>query len=43
MRLYVGYFEGKTVPMTELRCQQEEARRLDEAIWRNLRELGYGR
>jgi len=24
------------------REQQAEARRLDEAIWKNLRELGYG-
>ena len=26
----------------QLREQQAEARRLDEAIWRNLKELGYG-
>jgi type I restriction enzyme M protein len=25
----------------QLREQQAEARRLDEAIWRNLKELGY--
>jgi hypothetical protein len=25
-----------------LRKQQAEARRLDEAIWKNFKELGYG-
>lgn len=25
-----------------MRAQREQARRLDEAIWRNLGELGYG-
>ena len=28
--------------VAQLREQQAEARRLDEAIWKNLRELGYG-
>jgi type I restriction enzyme M protein len=28
--------------VTELKAQQVEARRLDEAIWKNLKELGYG-
>jgi type I restriction enzyme M protein len=28
--------------MAQLREQQAEARRLDEAIWKNLKELGYG-
>jgi len=27
----------------QLREQQAEARRLDEAIWRNLEELGFGK
>ena len=28
--------------VAQLREQQAEARRLDEAIWRNIKELGYG-
>ena len=28
--------------VVQLREQQAEARRLDEAIWRNIKELGYG-
>jgi len=28
--------------VAQLREQQDEARRLDEAIWKNLKELGYG-
>jgi len=28
--------------VAQLREQQAEARRLDEAIWKNLEELGYG-
>ena len=28
--------------VAQLREQYSEARRLDEAIWRNLKELGYG-
>ncbi|HXG41124.1 MAG TPA: class I SAM-dependent DNA methyltransferase [Dehalococcoidia bacterium] len=35
--------EKMTRLVEELRRQQEEARRLDEAIWRSLKELGYGR
>jgi hypothetical protein len=35
-------FEEKMRRLTvQLREQQAEARRLDEAIWRNLKELGY--
>jgi type I restriction enzyme M protein len=29
--------------VAQLKAQQEEARRLDEMIWKNLEELGYGR
>jgi len=28
--------------VAQLREQQAEAQRLDEAIWRNIKELGYG-
>jgi type I restriction enzyme M protein len=28
--------------VAQLRDQQAEAQRLDEAIWKNLKELGYG-
>jgi type I restriction enzyme M protein len=28
--------------VAQLREQQAEAKRLDEAIWKNLKELGYG-
>jgi type I restriction enzyme M protein len=28
---------------SQLREQQAEAQRLEEAIWRNLEELGYGK
>ena len=28
--------------LAQLAQQQVEARRLDEAIWKNLKELGYG-
>jgi len=28
--------------MAQLREQQAEARQLDEAIWKNFNELGYG-
>jgi len=28
--------------VAQLKEQQVEARQLDEAIWRNLKELGYG-
>jgi type I restriction enzyme M protein len=28
--------------IAQLRAQHVEARRLDEAIWKNLKELGYG-
>lgn len=28
--------------VAQLHQQQAEARRLDEAIWKNLQELGYG-
>jgi type I restriction enzyme M protein len=28
--------------VAQLAEQQAEARRLDEAIWKNLKELGYG-
>ncbi len=31
------------LPVAQLREQQAEARRLDEAIWMNLKELGYDR
>jgi type I restriction enzyme M protein len=35
-------FEEKMARLvTELKAQQAEARRLDEAIWKNLKELGY--
>ena len=37
-------FEEKMARLVaELKAQQEEARRLDEMIWRNLEALGYGR
>ena len=37
-------FEEKKVRLVaKLRQQQEEARRLDEMIWRNLEALGYNR
>ncbi|MBC7187652.1 MAG: SAM-dependent DNA methyltransferase, partial [Calditrichaeota bacterium] len=36
-------FHQKTQLLTaQLRQQMAEARRLDEAIWKNLEELGYG-
>ena len=35
--------EKVTRLVAQLREQQAEARRLDEAIWRNLEELGYGK
>jgi type I restriction enzyme M protein len=37
-------FDQKMRRLTaQLKAQQEEARRLDEMIWKNLEELGYGR
>ncbi len=36
-------FEAKMARLVaQLEEQQAEARRLDEAIWKNLKELGYG-